>query len=46
MIVADNQLGVYMSLLAMLSVVTAATFIATWFNDHVSKADYISDEAP
>ena len=35
-----------MSLLTMLSIVVAATFIATWFNDNVSKAEYISDEAP
>ena len=35
-----------MNLLAMLSVVIAATFIATWFNDNVSKAEYINDETP
>lgn len=34
-----------MSILAMLSIVTAATFLATWFNDNVSKSDYIADEA-
>jgi hypothetical protein len=33
-----------MNILAMLSIVAAATFIATWFNDNVSKADYIADE--
>lgn len=33
-----------MSLLTSLSIVIAATFIATWYNDKVSKADYINDE--
>ncbi len=28
-----------------LSVIVAATFIATWFNDKISKGDYINDEA-
>lgn len=35
-----------MSLLTMLSIVVAATFIATWFNDNISNAEYIADEAP
>jgi len=34
-----------MSFLAMLSIVAAATFIATWYNDNVSKADYIADDS-
>jgi len=29
----------------MLSIVAAATFIATWYNDNVSKADYIADDS-
>ena len=33
-----------MSILAMLSIVTVTTFIATWFNDNISKSDYIADE--
>jgi hypothetical protein len=33
-----------MNILAMLSIITVVTFIATWFNDNVSKADYIADE--
>lgn len=33
-----------MSLLTSLSIVVLATFVATWFNDKVSKADYINDE--
>lgn len=35
-----------MSLLTSLSILIAATFIATWFNDNVSKSDYISDDTP
>jgi len=34
----------FMSLLTSLSVIVVATFIATWFNDKVSKADYINDD--
>jgi hypothetical protein len=35
-----------MNFLAMLSIIAAATFIATWYNDNISKADYIADETP
>lgn len=34
-----------MSLLTSISVIVVATFVATWFNDKVSKADYINDDA-
>jgi hypothetical protein len=33
-----------MSLLTSLSIIIAATFITTWFNDKVSKSEYINDE--
>jgi hypothetical protein len=33
-----------MSLLTSLSIIVVATFIATWYNDKISKADYINDE--
>ena len=33
-----------MSLLTSLSIIVVATVIATWFNDKVSKAEYINDE--
>lgn len=35
-----------MSFIAMICVVLVATFVATWFNDNISKADYINDDAP
>ena len=34
-----------MELISGFAVVVAATFLSAWFNDHVSKAEYISDEA-
>lgn len=34
-----------MSLLTSLSIIVVATVIATWFNDKVSKAEYINDDA-
>lgn len=33
-----------MELVTGLAVVIAATFITTWFNDCVSRGEYISDE--
>jgi hypothetical protein len=33
-----------MSLLTSLSIIVVATVIATWYNDKISKADYINDE--
>ncbi len=33
-----------MTILTAFSVLVAATVITTWFNDHVSKAEYIADE--
>lgn len=33
-----------MSLLTSLTIVIAATFITTWFNDKISKAEYLNDE--
>lgn len=34
-----------MSLLTSLSIIVVATFIATWYNDKISKAEYINDDA-
>lgn len=33
-----------MELVTGFAVVIAATFITTWYNDFVSRAEYISDE--
>lgn len=33
-----------MSLLTSISVIVVATIIAQWFNDKISKADYINEE--
>lgn len=33
-----------MELVAGLAVVIVATFVTTWYNDFVSRAEYISDE--
>jgi hypothetical protein len=33
-----------MEFLAGMAVVVIATFVTTWFNDHVSKAEYLADE--
>jgi hypothetical protein len=35
-----------MNFIAMVCVVVVATFVTTWFNDNISKAEYIHDEAP
>jgi hypothetical protein len=34
-----------MEFLAGFGVVLAVTVIATWFNDNISKGEYINDEA-
>jgi hypothetical protein len=34
-----------MSLFTMFWIVAVATLITTWYNDNISKADYIADEA-
>lgn len=34
-----------MELISGFAVLVAATFITAWYNDNVSTADYISDEA-
>ena len=34
-----------MDLFSGLAVVIVATVVGTWFNDHVYKGDYISDES-
>lgn len=33
-----------MEFLTGMAVVVIATFVTTWFNDHVSKAEYLADE--
>lgn len=33
-----------MEFLTGIAVVVLATFVTTWFNDHVSKADYMADD--
>lgn len=33
-----------MSLLTSLSIIVVATIIATWYNDKISKSEYINDE--
>lgn len=33
-----------MELLTGFAVVVLVTFVTTWFNDHVSKAEYMADE--
>ncbi len=33
-----------MSLLASVSIIMVATFLATWYNDKISKAEYIGDD--
>lgn len=32
-------------MLTGVAVVVVATFVTTWFNDHVSKAEYMADDA-
>jgi|GEM_PF-4851654 hypothetical protein len=34
-----------MSVLTSLVVVVIATYITTWFNDKVSRADYLADDS-
>jgi len=34
-----------MEFLTGISVIVVATILTTWFNDHVSTSEYISDEA-
>lgn len=34
-----------MELLTGFAVVVLVTFVTTWFNDHVSKAEYMTDES-
>ncbi len=34
-----------MSVLTSLLVVVAATYITTWFNDKVSRSDYLADDS-
>ncbi len=33
-----------MDLISGLAVIVFATIVSTWFNDHVYKGDYISEE--
>jgi hypothetical protein len=34
-----------MSVLTSLLVIVAATYITTWFNDKVSRSDYLADDS-
>lgn len=35
---------VLMELISSFAIVVAATFLSTWFNDHIAKGEYIADE--